>query len=150
MGSIVYHLSSHKVGDYDCLLHSGSNCLLEDLYSLKATQKADSRPSSSRSRTGSSKWRLIKLFEASQVSSWNILRMYCVFALLFAFLYSFLFVSVLFRPSSLISLHKAWHYLMSLLFLNSYLNPVIYCWKMEPIRRTLMDIMRGIVNRFRE
>ncbi|XP_066024376.1 adenosine receptor A3-like [Pocillopora verrucosa] len=54
------------------------------------------------------------------------------------------------RPSSLISLHEAWHYLISLLFLNSSLNPVIYCWKMKPIRRTLMDIMRGIVNRFRE
>ena len=31
---------------------------------LKATQKPDSRPSNPRSTTGSSKWRLIKLFEA--------------------------------------------------------------------------------------
>ena len=49
-----------------------------------------------------------------------------------------------------ISLNEAWPYAVTLVFLNSSLNPVIYCWKMGPIRRTLMDIMRGIVNRFRE
>ena len=54
------------------------------------------------------------------------------------------------RLLSLISLYEAWLYTMTLVFLNSSLNPVIYCWKMGPIRRTLMDIMRGIVNRFRE
>ena len=41
-------------------------------------------------------------------------------------------------------------YDMTLFFLNSSLNPVMYCWKMRPIRRTLMDIMRSIVNRFRK
>ena len=49
-----------------------------------------------------------------------------------------------------ISLNEAWPYAVTLVFLNSSLNPVIYCWKMGPIRRILMDIMRGIVNRFRE
>ena len=53
-------------------------------------------------------------------------------------------------PLSSISLKKAQLYTTTLFFLNSSLNPVIYCWKMRPIRRTLMDIMRGIVNRFRE
>ena len=50
----------------------------------------------------------------------------------------------------LISLYEAQLYTTTLVFLNSSLNPVIYCWKMRPIRRTVMDIMRGIVNRFRE
>ena len=76
---------------YDCLPHSSSKCLLDDLYSLKVTQKPDWRTSNPRSTTGSSKWRLIKLFEASKVSSWNILRLYCVLYLLFAFLYSCFF-----------------------------------------------------------
>ena len=49
-----------------------------------------------------------------------------------------------------ISFYEARLYVMTLFFLNSPLDPVIYCWKMGPIRRTLMDIMRGIVNRFRE
>ena len=59
----------------------------------------------------------------------------------------FLFLA---RPLSLTALHEAWHYITTLVFLNSSLNPVIYCWKMGSIRRTLMDIMRGIVNRFRK
>ena len=54
------------------------------------------------------------------------------------------------RLLSLISSYEAWLYTTTLVFLNSSLNPVIYCWKMGPIRRTLMEIMRGIVNRFRE
>ena len=53
-------------------------------------------------------------------------------------------------PLSPISLNEAWPHTMTLVFLNSSWNPIIYCWKMGPIRRTLMDIMRGIVNRFRE
>ena len=59
----------------------------------------------------------------------------------------FLFMARLLSP---ISYHEASPYTITLLFLNSSLNPVIYCWKMGPIRRTLMDIMRSIVNRFRE
>ena len=58
-----------------------------------------------------------------------------------SYILSFLLLARLLSP---ISFYKA------LLFLNSSLNPVIYCWKMGPIRRTLMDIMRGIVNRFRQ
>ena len=64
-----------------------------------------------------------------------------------SYILSFLLLA---RPLSPISLNKAQLYTMTLFFLNSSLNPVIYCWKMRPIRRTLMDIMRGIVNRFRE
>ena len=55
----------------------------------------------------------------------------------------FLFLA---RPLSLIALHEAWHYITTLVFLN----PVIYSWKMGPIRRTRMDIMRDMVNQFRE
>ena len=53
-------------------------------------------------------------------------------------------------PLSLISFYEAQLYTTTLFFLNSSLNPVIYCWKMGPIRRTLMNVMRGFVNRFRE
>ena len=60
---------------------------------------------------------------------------------------SFLLLARLLSP---ISFYEALPYTIALLFLNSSLNPVIYCWKMGPIRRTLMDIMRSIVNRFRE
>ena len=34
---------------------------------------------------------------------------------------------------------------MTLLFLNSSLNPVIYCWKMRHIRRAVLDILRNVI-----
>ena len=95
------------------------------------------RPSNPRSTTGSSKWRLIKLFEASKVSSWNILRMFCVLDLLFAFLCSLFFIHG--------SPFKFNLFLQSLAPYNDFVFPqlvfesVIYCWKMGPIRRALMD-----------
>ena len=64
-----------------------------------------------------------------------------------SYILSFLFMA---RLLSSISYYNAWPHTTTLFFLNSSLNPVIYCWKMGPIRRTLMDIMRGIVNRFRQ
>ena len=64
-----------------------------------------------------------------------------------SYILSFLLLARLLSP---ISLYEALLYATTLFFLNSSLNPVIYCWKMGPIRRTLMDIMRGIVNRFRQ
>ena len=64
-----------------------------------------------------------------------------------SYILSFLFMA---RLLSSISYYNAWPHTTTLFFLNSSLNSVIYCWKMGPIRRTLMDIMRGIVNRFRE
>ena len=64
-----------------------------------------------------------------------------------SYILSFLLLARLLSP---ISLYEALLYTTTLFFLNSSLNPVIYCWKMGPIRRTLMDIMRGIVNRFRQ
>ena len=73
-----------------------------------------------------------------------------VFLLCYLPSYILIFCLFLARPSSLISLLEAWHYTVTLVFLNSSLNPVIYGWKMGRIRRTLMDIMRGIANRFRE
>ena len=36
-------------------------------------------------------------------------------------------------------------YTVSLLFLNSSLNPLIYCWKMRHIRQAVMDILRNIM-----
>ena len=53
--STAHHLTGRRVREHDCLPHSVGNCLLEDLYSHKATQNPDSRPSNPRSTTGSSK-----------------------------------------------------------------------------------------------
>ena len=45
----------------------------------------------------------------------------------------------------IITLKKFFLYSWTLMFLNSSLNPVIYCWKMRHIRRTIIDILRKVV-----
>ena len=74
----------------------------------------------------------------------------CIVFLICYLPHCILFFFPLARPLSPISRNEARLYTTTLFFLNSSLNPVIYCWKMGPIRRTLMNIMRGIVNRFRK
>ena len=44
---------------------------------------------------------------------------------------------------------KSTIYSWTLVFLNSSLNPVIYCWKMRHIRHAIMDILRNIAHRYR-
>ena len=37
------------------------------------------------------------------------------------------------------------YFTLTLVYLNSSLNPLIYCWKMRYIRQTVMDILRNIL-----
>ena len=46
-----------------------------------------------------------------------------------------------------VTLKRVTLYTWTLFFLNSSLNPVIYCWKMRHIRHAVMDILRNIVRR---
>ena len=41
-------------------------------------------------------------------------------------------------------LSNLWYFTLTLVYLNSSLNPLIYCWKMRHIRQTVMDILRNI------
>ena len=43
-----------------------------------------------------------------------------------------------------ISLKRYYHLSLTLVFLNSSLNPVIYCWKIRHIRHAIMDILRNM------
>ena len=38
-----------------------------------------------------------------------------------------------------------YHFSMTFIFLNSTLNPVIYCWKMRHIRQAVLDILRNVL-----
>ncbi|XP_078368441.1 melanocortin receptor 5-like [Oculina patagonica] len=49
---------------------------------------------------------------------------------------------VIFGP--IMTLKKFFLYSWTLIFLNSSLNPVIYCWKMRRIRRIIKDILRNM------
>ena len=44
-----------------------------------------------------------------------------------------------------ISLKRFFLFSMTLVFLNSVLNPVIYCWKMRQVRHALLNILRNMV-----
>ena len=44
-----------------------------------------------------------------------------------------------------ISLKRFFLYSMTLVFLNSVLNPVIYCWKMRHMRHAFLNILRDVI-----
>jgi len=48
-----------------------------------------------------------------------------------------------------LTVKKSTIYSWTLVFLNSTLNPVIYCWKMRHIRHAIKDILRDIARRYR-
>ena len=43
-----------------------------------------------------------------------------------------------------VTLKQFFHFSLTLLFLNSSLNPVIYCWKMRHIRHAVINILRNM------
>ena len=43
-----------------------------------------------------------------------------------------------------IEFKRYWLYSLTVVYFNSSLNPVIYCWKMRHIRQAIMDILRNI------
>ena len=47
-------------------------------------------------------------------------------------------------------LSHLWYLTLTLVHLNSSLNPLIYCWKMRHIRQTVMDILRLRLARTKE
>ena len=47
------------------------------------------------------------------------------------------------EPSSSVSL--AWNYTLTLVFLNSTLNPIIYYWKIKEVRQAVKDTIRQVV-----
>ena len=53
----------------------------------------------------------------------------------------------LFLNQGTIPMLTFYYFSWTLLFFNSSLNPLVYCWKMRNIRRAVMNIMRGIFSR---
>ena len=47
------------------------------------------------------------------------------------------------EPSSSVSL--AWTYTATLVFLNSSLNPILYCWKIDEVRQAVNDTIRQVL-----
>ena len=73
-------------------------------------------------------------------STVGIFYVYLVF--LICYLPSFICVAVNRMYGLSTALKKNFLYSLTLVYLNSSLNPVIYCWKMRHVRHAIMDILR--------
>ena len=67
---------------------------------------------------------------------------YVYLLLLICYLPFFICVAVVRIYGSSIALKQFFLYSMTLIFLNSSLNPVIYCWKMRHVRHAIVNILR--------
>ena len=41
--------------------------------------------------------------------------------------------------------YNAWYYTVTLVFLNSSLNPILYCWKIKEVRQAVKNIIRQVL-----
>ena len=83
-------------------------------------------------------------FASIRKSALGVFYVYLVF--LVCYLPHFLLLLIP-DPSLAVMKHTMELYSMTLIFLNSTLNPVVYCWKMKHIRRAIMYILRDFVRR---
>ena len=74
---------------------------------------------------------------------------YVCLAFLICYLPHFVILAARVIQGPNLTIKKSAIYSWTLIFLNSSLNPVIYCWKMRHIRHAIMDILRNITRRYR-
>ena len=112
--------------------------LHKDLFSRATTQESDSGPASTASCTDRRNAHFSSLIK-SAISVFYVYLVYLV-------CYLPLMISVkgpqIFGQS--VAVKTFLLFSLTLLFLNSSLNPVIYCWKMRPIRHAVMNILRNM------
>ena len=82
----------------------------------------------------------IKNFTLLTRSIVSIFYVYLVF--LICYLPYFICIAVIRIYGSSIVLKKLYLFSLTLMYLNSSLNPIIYCWKMRHIRHAIIDILR--------
>ena len=82
----------------------------------------------------------IKNFIVLLKSTVGIFYVYLVF--LICYLPFFICMAVIRIYGSSTALKQFFFYSLTLMYLNSSLNPVIYCWKMRHVRHAIMDILR--------
>ena len=82
----------------------------------------------------------IKNFIALLKSTVGIFYVYLVF--LICYLPFFICMAVIRIYGSSTALKQFFFYSLTLMYLNSSLNPVIYCWKMRHVRQAIVNILR--------
>jgi len=44
-----------------------------------------------------------------------------------------------------LSIYQTWNYVLTLVFLNSSLNPILYCWKIDEVRQAMKNTIRQVL-----
>ena len=57
---------------------------------------------------------------------------------------SYCIVSALMTEGLSPSVYRTWGIIAALVYLNSSLNPILYCWKMREVRRAVKDTLSGL------
>ena len=83
-------------------------------------------------------------FASIRKSAVSVFYVYLVFLVCYFPHFLLLLIPV---PSFAVMKHTLELYSMTLIFVNSSLNPVVYCWKMRHIRRAIMNILRDFIRR---
>ena len=111
--------------------------LLQDLYCCSTSQEPNS---SLKGSTGSVKLWDTKLQPAEKTAV-STFYVYVVFLVCYLPVYC-VYISYIVSDKQNSTLVNPELYVRSLVFFNSSLNPVIYCWKMRHIRNEIQNIMR--------
>lgn len=90
---------------------------------------------------------LMTNFASLRKSAVGTFYVYAVFLLCYS-PHAFSLIAITTRAGSPTVMKGLYLYSLSLTFLNSSLNPVIYCWKMRPIRQAMMDTLPCLRNLF--
>lgn len=88
---------------------------------------------------------LIRNFASLRKSAVGTFYVYAVFLLCYS-PHAFSLIAITIRAGSATVMKGLYIYSLTLTFLNSSLNPVIYCWKMRPIRRAMLETLRPLRN----
>ena len=80
---------------------------------------------------------------AARLKKTSLATFYVYFVYLVCYL-PISFVTFAMTNGATLLLSHLFHISLTLLYLNSSLNPLIYCWKMRHIRQTVLDILRNI------
>ena len=111
--------------------------LHQDLFSRTTPQESDSGPTSKQVAQNGEMANFSSLIKFAV----GIFYFYIVFLVCYLPQFTFLMAIGISGPS--IALKKFNLFATTLVYLNSSLNPVIYCWKMRHIRYAVIDILRN-------
>ena len=92
---------------------------------------------------------LITNFASLRKSAIGTFYVYAVFLLCYT-PHAFSLIAISAHAGSPTVMKRLYLYSLTLTFLNSCLNPVIYCWKMRPIRRAVLNSLPFLRNTERE